>query len=276
MATRFRKSKNLGNGVKLNVGKKSVGVSVGGKYGGVSFNTRSGAHARASAPGTGVSYTTKLGSSSRHGSSNSKSNKGAPLASSMNERQINTARKTNPIFLVLIAICLFIGIPTFSHGGFLFIIIALLCFCCYRHNKNQIKSYESLMAQDEAVGDTSHKSDTTKFASLSECFGFSVAGVTFETDGQSRQEILRKIRNHYKPYDSDITFSFKRYEYKGDLAIGVYVNGIQIGNVPQPLVSQFNSSWVNSATVSSYEITGGNTRNGMKLYYGIEIMVEFS
>lgn len=61
MGLRFRKSIKLANGVKLNIGKKSVGISVGGKHGGVSYNTKSGTHARASLPGTGLSYTTKLG-----------------------------------------------------------------------------------------------------------------------------------------------------------------------------------------------------------------------
>lgn len=64
MAFRFRKSIKLAPGVKLNLGKKSVGVSVGGKYGGVSYNSRNGARARVSAPGTGLSYTTSLNSKS--------------------------------------------------------------------------------------------------------------------------------------------------------------------------------------------------------------------
>lgn len=64
MGLRFRKSVKVAPGVKLNVGKKSVGVSLGGKYGGVSFNSMSGARARVSAPGTGISYSTKIGNSS--------------------------------------------------------------------------------------------------------------------------------------------------------------------------------------------------------------------
>lgn len=64
MGLRYRKSISLAPGVKLNVGKKSAGISVGGKYGGVSVNSRTGARARVSAPGTGVSYSTKIGSSS--------------------------------------------------------------------------------------------------------------------------------------------------------------------------------------------------------------------
>ena len=59
MGLRFRKSVKIAPGVKLNIGKKSVGVSVGGKHGGGSFNSKSGARARISAPGTGLSYSKK-------------------------------------------------------------------------------------------------------------------------------------------------------------------------------------------------------------------------
>ena len=62
MGFRFRKSVKLGPGVKLNLGKKSVGISVGGKGGGISFNTKSGACVRASIPKTGISYSSKIGS----------------------------------------------------------------------------------------------------------------------------------------------------------------------------------------------------------------------
>jgi hypothetical protein len=62
MGLRFRKSIKLAPCVKLNLGKKSAGISVGGKYGGVSYNTRTGTRARVSAPGTGLSYSTKIDS----------------------------------------------------------------------------------------------------------------------------------------------------------------------------------------------------------------------
>ena len=64
MGLRFRKSFKIAPGVKVNIGKKSVGMSVGGKYGGVSVNSKTGARARMSAPGTGISYSEKLGKSS--------------------------------------------------------------------------------------------------------------------------------------------------------------------------------------------------------------------
>lgn len=65
MGFRFRKSVKIAPGVKLNFGKKSAGMSIGGKYGGVSFNSKTGARVRASAPGTGLSYSTKISESGK-------------------------------------------------------------------------------------------------------------------------------------------------------------------------------------------------------------------
>lgn len=61
MGLRFRKSFKIAPGVKFNLGGKSAGFSVGGKYGGGSWNSRSGTHVRASAHGTGLSYRKKVG-----------------------------------------------------------------------------------------------------------------------------------------------------------------------------------------------------------------------
>ena len=61
MGFRFRKSIKIAPGVKLNLGKKSTGISVGNKFGGVSINTKTGVTTRVSAPGTGMSYTSRIG-----------------------------------------------------------------------------------------------------------------------------------------------------------------------------------------------------------------------
>lgn len=68
MGFRFRKSIKIAPGVRLNIGKKSAGISVGGKAGGLSFNTRSGVRSRVSIPGTGISYSTKVGGKKRRAS----------------------------------------------------------------------------------------------------------------------------------------------------------------------------------------------------------------
>lgn len=74
MGLKFRKSIKIAPGVKLNLGKKSAGISIGGKHGGISYNTRTGTRARVSAPGTGLSYSTKVsGTSKKSGNSSTAS-----------------------------------------------------------------------------------------------------------------------------------------------------------------------------------------------------------
>lgn len=58
MGFRFRKSFKIAPGVKLNVGKKSVGVSVGGKGFRTSINSSGRKTTTVGMPGTGLSYTT--------------------------------------------------------------------------------------------------------------------------------------------------------------------------------------------------------------------------
>ncbi len=57
MGFNFRKSINLGGGLKLNLGKKSVGISAGVKGARVSVNSKGRKSATLSIPGTGISYT---------------------------------------------------------------------------------------------------------------------------------------------------------------------------------------------------------------------------
>lgn len=57
MGFRFRKSFKIAPGVKLNVNKKSVGISVGGKGARVSVNSKGKVTKSVGIPGTGISYT---------------------------------------------------------------------------------------------------------------------------------------------------------------------------------------------------------------------------
>lgn len=56
MGMRFKKSKKIASGVKLNVSNKSVGVSVGGKGVHHSVSSSGRKTTTVSAPGTGLSY----------------------------------------------------------------------------------------------------------------------------------------------------------------------------------------------------------------------------
>ena len=64
MAMRYRKSINLGSGVRVNLNKKSLGLSVGGKGLRYSANSSGQRNRTISAPGTGLSYRTNSGTGS--------------------------------------------------------------------------------------------------------------------------------------------------------------------------------------------------------------------
>lgn len=84
MGLRFRKSIKIGNGAKLNINKKSVGFSVGGKGARYSVNSSGRRTKSVGIPGTGLSYVSTSGgrkSSSRssHGRKASSTSKGGCL-----------------------------------------------------------------------------------------------------------------------------------------------------------------------------------------------------
>lgn len=60
---------------------------------------------------------------------------------------------------------------------------------------------------------------------------YDVVGESFKNDdGSSRQEILEAIANHEPPYE-ECEVSLDEYDYKGERALAVKVNGDQIGNI---------------------------------------------
>lgn len=61
MGFRFHRSFKVAPGVRVNVGKKSVGISAGVRGARISTNTRTGTQATVGLPGTGLSYSQKIG-----------------------------------------------------------------------------------------------------------------------------------------------------------------------------------------------------------------------
>lgn len=107
MGFRFRKSKKIAPGVRLNFSKKSVGVSVGNKLGGFSFNSKNGSRSRVSIPGTGISYSSKIGGQAKTPNNGSPVNEKVSLKAKLQRKAI--------IKMVFGAICLLGGIG--SIGG---------------------------------------------------------------------------------------------------------------------------------------------------------------
>lgn len=71
MAWRFRKSIGLGKGIRLNFGKKSIGLSIGGKGLHMGINSKKGVYTSAGIPGTGLYTQQYVGSGSRSSSGGS-------------------------------------------------------------------------------------------------------------------------------------------------------------------------------------------------------------
>lgn len=75
MGLNFRKSISLGKGLKLNLNKKSAGLSFGIKGARYSVNTNGDRRATFSIPGTGISYTKTFGDKKERGGKNDRAKK---------------------------------------------------------------------------------------------------------------------------------------------------------------------------------------------------------
>lgn len=104
---------------------------------------------------------------------------------------------------------------------------------------------------------------------------FRVTGVTFKNDdGHRRQTILRKIKFRDEEFEESLAVQLKQYDFEGNPAFGVYVNDIQIGNVPKDRVSELIECWGRIDKITALEVIGGGKdENGDRLNYGAEVYV---
>ena len=110
---------------------------------------------------------------------------------------------------------------------------------------------------------------------------FNVAGTTFtNSDGSSRQEILRHLRFGDPPYaekPGDLSLSLREESFRGDPAIAVLINGYQVGFVPKDTISEVQAAMISKSwAVDSLLITGGGVLdNGEKCSYGCSVSIHF-
>lgn len=112
MGLNFRKSINLGKGFKLNIGKKSVGISGGVKGARVSLNSSGRKTATFSIPGTGLSYSLNLNNLFK-----GKSSKKKRSSNKNNDNEAGTTININ-LILVLIILILIAIIGVFAYAWF--------------------------------------------------------------------------------------------------------------------------------------------------------------
>lgn len=225
MATRFRKSVSLGKGAKLNISKKSVGVSLGGKHGGVSLNSKTGTRARVSAPGTGLSYSQKLGGGSK---------KSASTSSSFNP-STNGGNKTNKFAKILSyvvgALCAIVALLMFlisSYGAG--IVMALVAVLMFALGKNYAKQQEKQQADEQKAIENRERF----YDELRRTREFKVVGVAFDNDdGKNRQKILKEANEGY--YHSS---ALNITEYEGKPAVQVLVDDEVCGYIAKGKVKE--------------------------------------
>lgn len=84
---------------------------------------------------------------------------------------------------------------------------------------------------------------------------FKVAGVTFKNGRKTRQAILRAMKWQDPPYDK-VEITLQRYDFEGSVAIGVYANGEQIGNVPKDMKDAVDDAWKGDYIVEEWDVLG--------------------
>lgn len=97
MGLRFRKSFKVAPGVRVNVGKKSVGVSVGGKGYRTSINSSGRVTTSVGVPGTGLSYVDTKNVNSKKNKSSSKRASSATASASSAHSSATTAAASNSV-----------------------------------------------------------------------------------------------------------------------------------------------------------------------------------
>lgn len=93
-----------------------------------------------------------------------------------------------------------------------------------------------------------------------------VAGVTFKTGRKSRQTILREIYFKDPPFEKKPEVTLEKYKFEDEDAVGVYANGIQVGNIAKKDLPWVFKYWEHNLVVEKFKVYGGGDRNwGMEL-----------
>lgn len=122
MGFRFRKSVKIAPGVRMNFGKKSTSISVGGKYHHTTISSTGRRTKTTSIPGTGISYvSTSSGSRSRS------SHRGGSHRKQASPLMLKVCGVIMLIIGVLSLLLAIVGFCTAGAAGLLFLIIGIPC-----------------------------------------------------------------------------------------------------------------------------------------------------
>ena len=100
---------------------------------------------------------------------------------------------------------------------------------------------------------------------------FRVVGVTFKNGRKSRQTILRHMKFKDPPYNrEEIDITLEPYKFEDEDAVGVYVEGEQVGNISRNDLPWLLEHWNDYKCISEFAISGSSELN-----YGLEIRACF-
>lgn len=111
MGLRFNKRIKIADGVNMNIGKKSVGLSVGGKGARYSINSSGRKTATVGIPGTGISYSIRKGPKK-----SSAKGKGQTYSTATATTTMKKTMKTGMIPLIVTVLLGWLGIHWFISG----------------------------------------------------------------------------------------------------------------------------------------------------------------
>ena len=151
--------------------------------------------------------------------------------------------------------------------------VAVCVFLILRHaKKKRDAAVDSVDIPDRAVPDSELKManiDTTSLPSAEpikpvetyEFYRVKTVGVTFNNDdGTSRQELIRKLYYHEPPFtNKEIELALEEYEYRGEPAFKVLVDGYQLGNLSRADAKSMEENKDRCVTLCGAEIVGGDT-----------------
>lgn len=190
--------------------------------------------------------------------------------------------KAKNIVLVVCGIMLFFGSQA-AYGTWLYLFawaagVGMLIFGIYGLAKNRKRENAKKYTEHEAQENPTVKSKPVVQSRRTNDFfyrEYKVVGVTFDTDGVSRQELLEKIDCHAPPFSGELRYGLVPYDFEGEQAIGVHVNDIQIGNIPRDDIPEILRMWRRIEDISEVEIVGGEYGfEGHALKYGARVKIK--
>lgn len=217
MGLRARKTIRLAKGVNLNLNKGSVGLSVGGKYGRVSVNSKGRTTTTVRTPIKGVSY---VESHTAKKTTSQKSNNSPKRIASP-----KTYKICGWIGVIVGILATLLGLLTFAVGGFVILIIGIflliLGFSYIKISKslpdkiNELLNWQKIVLTDspdrlimtqEQLQQLSEQQASDDLRIIQECM--KIISYTIEPDVFfSRLDLLKEKASHMKSLEPFVDFS---------------------------------------------------------------------